>query len=301
MFDLITIGDVTIDLFFKGEGLTEENDRFHLAIGGKYQAQEFHMSLGGSAANVAAGATYFGMSCACIAKIGENPFKQIIIQKLASKNIATNMLLLQHDFINISNILLAQNGDKTVVHYITKTSHMPISAYEQFHGNTKALYVGNLPDVPVSQRLNILNKAKKSNIVIFLSVSASDCEKYTKDVLDCISVADVCIINAYEFSHLAKKDKEKIDFSQNIAEQYLKKKQGLLVVTDGKNGSYAYEDKTVYKQNAVLVDTVVDCTGAGDAFTSGFIATYVSGGTVQQALQNGSAYAADKISHIGAQ
>ena len=93
MYDLISIGDITIDLFFKGVSLTTKQNRFYLAIGGKYHADHFYESLGGGSANVAAGCSHFGVSAAVIGKIGENSFKQLIIQKLIRKGVSSEFLL----------------------------------------------------------------------------------------------------------------------------------------------------------------------------------------------------------------
>ena len=52
MYQLVSVGDITMDMYFQGETLTQEDGRFSLAIGGKYYAEMFHSGLGGSAANV---------------------------------------------------------------------------------------------------------------------------------------------------------------------------------------------------------------------------------------------------------
>jgi sugar/nucleoside kinase (ribokinase family) len=43
-----------------------------------------------------------------------------------------------------------------------------------------------------------------------------------------------------------------------------------LVITDGTNGSYLFEDNQYYHIPALLCKNKIDTIGAGDAFTSGF-------------------------------
>ena len=76
MYDLISIGTVSIDLYFTGGALTHSSDRFELAVGGKYFAEHFYENLGGGATNVAIGVHNEGLRCALLAKIGNNPFKK---------------------------------------------------------------------------------------------------------------------------------------------------------------------------------------------------------------------------------
>ena len=79
MFDLISIGNISIDLYFKGDSLTFEKNRFQLAIGGKYFVDQFHTGVGGGGVNVAIGASKAGIKSAVMGTIGNNPFKKMIL------------------------------------------------------------------------------------------------------------------------------------------------------------------------------------------------------------------------------
>ena len=103
MYDFICIGNISIDLYFKGESLTYKDNRFQLAIGGKYFADEFYEDIGGGGCNVAAGLTKHGYKVAVFAKIGNNPFRELILKKLKDKNI-------QNFFIEIWNLTFDFGG-----------------------------------------------------------------------------------------------------------------------------------------------------------------------------------------------
>src|SRR3989344_2782970 len=98
MFDLISIGNISIDLYFKGNSLTFKEDRFQLAIGGKYFADHFYTGVGGGGVNVAAGATKLGLHTAILGTIGENPFKKIVLRLLEDQKIATNLCNYESDY-----------------------------------------------------------------------------------------------------------------------------------------------------------------------------------------------------------
>ena len=72
-----------------------------------------------------------------------------------------------------------------------------------------------------------------------------------------------------------------------------------MVITGGSKGSWGYSNERVWYEKAAPVEKVVDTTGAGDAYTAGFIASYLKESNVQKAMANGSQYAARIISGMG--
>src|SRR3990167_852380 len=119
MYDLITIGDITMDLYFKGNDLIAKNDNFILTCGAKYSADTFYDGLGGGAANVGVNASNLGLNTAVVAKIGENSFKQIMLQKLIKKRVSTEFIIYEKTYYNLSTILVHKTGERTVIHYVT--------------------------------------------------------------------------------------------------------------------------------------------------------------------------------------
>jgi fructoselysine 6-kinase len=73
----------------------------------------------------------------------------------------------------------------------------------------------------------------------------------------------------------------------------------LLVVTLGAHGSIALGGRERIACPAVPVERVVDTTGAGDAFTAGFLCSYVRDGDAARALAQGSIVAAGTLGRLG--
>lgn len=74
-----------------------------------------------------------------------------------------------------------------------------------------------------------------------------------------------------------------------------------VVVTLGKVGSIVVSSKSesIFRQNAIAVDNVVDTTGAGDSFAGAFIVEYTLTKSINNALLAGAIAAAACISVIG--
>lgn len=301
MYDLISIGDITIDLFFKGENLTEKDNRFFLALGGKYSATYFHESLGGGGANIAVGCSYFGLNCALIGSVGENPFKNIILQKLIKKSVACEYIKIEKNYLNISSILLSQHGERTIIHYC------PPHSINIIHNNllqhapkSKMMYMGNVPGVSLHERKKTLSLFKKNSAMICVGLGISDCRSGFSYLKELLSYVDILILNTHEFSELVKKQYSDINFKTNQANLIQFDKQ-ILVLTDAEKGAYAYYGGSVFFQKALPPKSIIDTTGAGDAFTSGFLSSYLTYKNIEKALLRGSEYASIIISKVGAQ
>jgi len=73
-----------------------------------------------------------------------------------------------------------------------------------------------------------------------------------------------------------------------------------VIVTDGQSGVFAYNG-TEFFRGSVIPVTVVEKTGAGDAFNSAFVAATLRDMPFETALQWGTMNAASVIGYIGAQ
>jgi fructoselysine 6-kinase len=73
----------------------------------------------------------------------------------------------------------------------------------------------------------------------------------------------------------------------------------VLVVTLGAGGSLALGGAERLACPAVPVERVVDTTGAGDAFTAGFVCAYARDGDVAGALARGSVVAGETLGRLG--
>ncbi len=73
----------------------------------------------------------------------------------------------------------------------------------------------------------------------------------------------------------------------------------LFVVTLGAAGSLAFSGNDRFECAAIAVPTVVDTTGAGDAYAAAFLADYCHGQAIPTAMRRGAALAAKIIGQVG--
>lgn len=302
MYDLISIGTVSMDLYFKGDSLSIKNNHFQLACGGKYFVDFFHEGLGGGATNVAIAVNKAGLKVGLLAKIGENTFKNLLLEKLKLADISVKLCDFEENYNNISTILLDKEGEKTVINYRTPHQHFVENEHVfKQKLKSKAVYIANLPGVSLEERTNIFRIARKNKCMTFLNLGVNDCRRPLLQLTRLIDPVDALIVNKYEFADLIKRSPDLLDLKNKPARLYFRHLTNkVVVITDGKDGSYGYYNDEIYYQKAIKPKKIVDTTGAGDGFTGAFIAEYIKSRNIKTSLKKGAVYSSHKLTHLGA-
>lgn len=300
MFDLITIGNISADLYFAADTLTMKGDRLYLSEG-KYYTDEFHFMLGGGGANVAIGAKKNGLRAGVCGVIGNNVFRKHILHTLKLKGIPTNLAIFRQNYTNVSTILLKKNGERTIINYETPHEHLgeEKELVRKFR-KTRAIYFGNLPDISFTERLKLLSDLRKKKIFIYANIGSRDCCRPKKHLKELLDLVDVLIVNAYEFAEIVRKPYKKLKLKENMVALLPIMKNKILIVTDAEKGSYGYQNDIVVYQKAVKPRVMVDTTGAGDGYTAGFISSYFRDEDIAKAMNRGARYAAHILTRLGA-
>lgn len=126
------------------------------------------------------------------------------------------------------------------------------------------------PHDPTAMRRQV-TECKRFGLRMFYDIGQQVITVPKKDLIDAINVAELLILNEYEFSMLAERTGKTTD--------EILKKIPVVVITKGKNGSMI-AGKNVKRKIEVPIanpSVVVDPTGAGDAFRAGFLMGYIRG------------------------
>lgn len=274
MYDFISVGNISIDLYFKSKSLTKSENRFNLAIGGKYYADFFYEDIGGGGCNVAVGVSKHGFKTAIFARIGNNPFKEMILNKLKQKNVSSEFCQYEDNYNIISSILLTDSGERTIISYDTP-GHLARNFFlHEKLKNVMNIYISSLSNVSLEEKVKIIAHFKGSETLTFVNLSVVDCKREPETLGKIFDCLDVLIVNAHEYCELIKKPYEETDFKNlQVTLPYLNER--VLIVTDAEKGSYGYFKNEKFFQEAVKPEKIIDTTGCGDAYMAGFISQYI--------------------------
>ncbi len=141
----------------------------------------------------------------------------------------------------------------------------------------------------------MISYVKKYNVKLGFNPGTHQMRKGAKYLSPLFKITEVLFLNKEETQLVTESTSKDIKV-------LLKKSKALgpkiAVLTDGPNGSYAYDGKNFYFQDIFDVP-VIERTGCGDSYSIGFIAALHHGQTWQEAMRWGTLNAASVIQQIG--
>jgi ribokinase len=259
------------------------------------------MDIGGNATNTAVGIARLGLNVGLCAEIGKDELSQKILNKLKKENISTNLLLQTDEDTSIS-VGLNYQGERTLF-----TEHVKRDHNFNFENlQTKFVYLTSLGNLWEKTYEKVLKFVKTNNVKLAFNPGSIQLEKKGRTVMDVLERADYLFVNKEEAEEILYG--EELNLSKGSGSQIKKLLYGLrslgvknTVITDGDNGSYVQdENDEIYHLGIVKVD-VVEKTGAGDAYSAGFLAATIHGLEVSEAMRWGAINSANVIQGVGAE
>ena len=312
-FDVLTIGNAIVDIiapveagFIEREGMSEgimhliDTDRAE-ELYGKMPLTRQQIS-GGSAANTAAGVASLGGRAAFVGKVADDPLGDVFEGDLDAIGVHYSTSRLKNGALTArSMIFLSADGERTMntylgaCHQLTEADIRP----DEIGGASITYMEGFLWDPVEAKKAFILaaHYAHKNERAAAFTLSDPFCvDRYRAEFLDLIrsKTIDYVFANVHELKSLYQTD----DLGEAVRE--IAKDAELAAITMGADGAMAVHNGEITSVPAFPVDKVVDATGAGDLFASGFLLGMARGQTMESALQMGCLAASEVISHIGA-
>ncbi len=255
---------------------------------------------GGSAANTAVGFKSFGGTCSFIGQIGNDKFGDLFSEDLNNSGIFfKSKNFLSTDKTSKSIILVTPDAERSMNTFLGASVRFNISTFdERFIIDSSMIYIeGYLFDQPEAKDAiyHCCNLAKSQDKKVALSLSDLFCvDRHRTDFLKLIDkYVDIIFANEEEIKSLYQSElKECIN---NI-----KKNVDFGAITLGSKGSVVFENKLEYFVDPIGVEELVDTTGAGDLFASGFLFGFTNKYSIQKCGYLGNKAASEIIKHIGA-
>ncbi len=274
MFDFVTIGSTTRDNFLEINAKTAawpktpSRRAYVLPLGEKLEVARVHFTIGGNSANAAVTFSRQGFRVACAAKIGSDLNGEEIINQLKREKVETRFLKKHSTMPTAYSTLLLESGERTILAY---------------HGASDSFAMGDLRLNSLKSRwwymslageshrmfFPLLRFAQRNNIAVAFNPSGHHLRHKRNDVIRAIKDLSFLVLNDEEAALVTgipwRKEREVFKKLDALT-------PGILAVTSGRGGVTVSDGKYVYRAGIFREKKLIDRTGAGDAFGSGFAA-----------------------------
>jgi len=307
MFDVITIGGVSRDVFFlTHEGrvindLERHQKMIAFTYGSKIIPEETEFSHGGGGANTAISFARMGLHTAAILNVGVEGTGSLVIRELEEDKVSCEHITRDKEHHTaLSMIISIDGGDHTMFLYRGSNNFIHVDDWRGIHA--KWFYVASLTGESTELIPEIFSYARAHKIQIAWNPGSEQLAGGYHDMAKYLEDTAVLILNREEACTLLRSKNEKIDYSDKN-QIILKLKEitgGLVVMTDSEHGSLVADGKKVFHEPAHSTK-VVETTGAGDAYGSTFVSAIMKGYGVRHAMKLSAENAASVVSYLGAQ
>lgn len=304
-FDLITVGAAIIDAFLRIHNadthckVNEQARELCIRYGQKIEVESCDFLLGGNACNVGIGAARLGLNTALCAEIGDDEFSEKITTTLRKENVDTSLVKKTPQTASSFAIGLNFRAERTLFVSHVKRNHN----FSLDNVTTRWVYLTSIGEEWQQAYHTVAEFIKQKQIKLAFAPGSRQLAKGAGNFSYLFPLSDFVILNKEESQLVVGGEKKQDEKEEIIRLLFAMQKLGSkkAVVTDGKKGSYALDtDKTIYFLEEFDAP-VVEKTGAGDAYATGFLAASMQGLDMPTAMQWGTLNAASVIGKIGAQ
>jgi ribokinase len=303
MYDVITIGSATQDVFLSADGFRIlQGDQFSagegicLPFGAKVQVRKIVFASGGGGTNAAVTFARQGLKTACIGIVGQDPNGTALLDELRREGVDAKYFQVHHDDITAySVVLVSKGGERTILSYKGEGVHWMADSIPWDHLQAKWMYVNSL-----GGHINLLERivgwAKKSGAHLATNPGPKELEQGLRVLGPLWKNFAVVGMNQEEAAALLGVP---YDMEEEIFRRMDEAIGGIFIMTQGGKGVVVSDGHHLYRAGIPNWE-VVERTGAGDAFHSAFLAEYHRTGSIEKAVQKGTANASSVVMHYGA-
>lgn len=300
----VSIGGLTYDLFVNitHEIVEEPGQRaaLRLPLGEKIHIERVKGICGGGASNTAVGLARLGCAATCCGVVGSDQWGEELLKNLQCEHVDTRCtVIVEGEPSSFSIIIIAQNGERVILNEPGTNAHLHDVTFDR---DTVAqadwVYLNRLhPDSCEIEDdiIAILRQLHSPHLTWNPGGCQIEAGLRAKSNAGLAAQADLLLLNAEEA--LTFTGARTVDEAlQRLAAAGV----SIACISDGPRGALATDGRKRYHCPA-LPSTVIDTTGAGDAFGVGLTWALLSGRDLPTALRAGSINASSVVGVMGAQ
>ncbi len=308
-YDLISIGDTTIDAFVRlHEAAVHcrlDNKECELCISYAdkvpYESLELVAAVG-NASNLAVGTARLGLKSGAFTAIGGDYFGQQILDVYKKEKVGRELVKVNQNEQTNYHLVLNYKAERTI---LIKQHHYEYHSFEKVP-KVEWIYLSSLAgnNVPIHLRLGKYLK-KHKDLKMGFNPATFEMKMGTAKLREIYHHTYVLFVNFEEAQRILQNSpraKSRGQVVKILFKGLHKLGPKIVVITDGPDGAYASDGNAQYFMPKYPdPKPPFERTGAGDAFSTGFMAALVYGLPVTEALRWAPINSMSVVQYTGAQ
>lgn len=298
-FDILTIGDSMLDVFLtlNEASLSCQINRSACLLCVNYADKVPVESVvkvpgAGNASNAAVSAARLGLRTGIVSIVGNDQVGQEILRRWRKLGISTTYARTDKRHETGYSTILNFQTERTILVY-----HQPRTYTLPRLGRTGWIYytsLGKGHERLEKQLIHYLDRHPKTRVTF--NPGTHQLKRGLSALKPMIARSSVFILNKEEAERLLGPEES----IRSLLDGFIDLGAKIVVITDGSEGSYASDGKTVWKCG-IFDGKPVERTGAGDAYASAFTYGILQGNAIPEAMRFGTANAWSVVQKIGPQ
>ncbi len=298
-FDLISIGDTTLDVFLELDesdakvkcGPDGEDCKLELSWADKIPVKKkTNVPAVGNAANVAVGCSRLGLASALYTILGEDSTGKESFQLLKSEGVSKDYIVFDKKRGTNYSAVINLKGERTILVY-----HEPRDYNLPKLGKTDWIYLTATGRHDEKLHQQVIDYVEKTGAKLGFNPGDQQMKEGFEALKPLIKKCAVFFVNKEEAERLLVKKADVKTLLQLLHNEGAK----IVVITDGLKGSHSFDGNQYYFQEVLNVPDI-ERTGCGDSYSTGFISALHLGYDIAEAMKWGTANAASVLQKIGA-
>lgn len=300
MVKILSIGAAVQDVFLShSEEFAPVADKslheqvLQLHMGAKADVNKIDFTTGGGATNAAVTFVRQGLEAQFMGMVGQDPAAQAVLDDLDREGVDTSLINVSKRYnTGYSVLLLAPNGERTILTYRGASTHYEFAEFDFSDLSADWLYLSSMAG-KMDTIDQILSEAKQCGMKVMFNPGKDELRQADK-LRTLLEDVDVLSVNREEMQMIVEgqSNEELVRHGLHLVPT--------VIVSDGPNGVMASDGKTLVRAGMYEDVRVIDRTGAGDAFGSGFLSQWSQGKSLKDSIIFGSANSTSVVTKIGA-
>jgi sugar/nucleoside kinase (ribokinase family) len=275
-YDIITFGDMCVDLIMTGDDLVPRFDQVEKLVG------DYELEMGGSCNIFACQAARLGLKVGILGRVGDDDFGRLVLRRLEGCGVDTQHVIVDPSLKTGLGLALCQKGDRAILTYLGSLSALhPEDVSDEFLESTCHLHHGSFflqtnlrPAIP-----EIFRRARALGVTTSLDTNWDPDEAWNSTLLETLPLTQVFFPNEREARAISRTPK-----IENAISYFQALGVAISLVKRGPEGAVLGAGNQ--RLTCVLPEvTGGDSIGAGDSFDAGFLAGWLRGLPMDQCLQ----------------